>query len=143
MGVRSRRATFERALRAAALDQPGLQAHRGHVDSVICRRGRAGGVCVDGSELPADLVIDAPLESASPALRARQARRDQRDRRGRQVSARRARLGLTPPWSGQRDPLPRLLCHRGCDLRSARHRQSHSSQPLQCADCVSPSPAAL
>jgi hypothetical protein len=72
MGVRSRRATFERALRAAALDQPGLQAHRGHVDSVICRRGRAGGVCVDGSELPADLVIDAPLESASPALRARQ-----------------------------------------------------------------------
>ena len=59
MGVRSRRATFERALRAAALDQPGLQAHRGHVDSVICRRGRAGGVCVDGSELPADLVIDA------------------------------------------------------------------------------------
>jgi 2-polyprenyl-6-methoxyphenol hydroxylase-like FAD-dependent oxidoreductase len=59
MGVRSRRATFERALRAAALDQPRLQIRRGHVDSVVCRRGRAGGVRVDGSELPADLVIDA------------------------------------------------------------------------------------
>ncbi|HEY2305142.1 MAG TPA: hypothetical protein VGI05_04600 [Streptosporangiaceae bacterium] len=59
MGMRSRRATFERALRAAALGQPGLQAHRGHVDSVICRRGRAGGIRVGGSELAADLVIDA------------------------------------------------------------------------------------
>src|SRR5215469_2646735 len=59
MGVRSRRATFERALRAAALGQPGLQARRGHVDGVICHNGRAGGVRVDGSELAADLVIDA------------------------------------------------------------------------------------
>jgi 2-polyprenyl-6-methoxyphenol hydroxylase-like FAD-dependent oxidoreductase len=59
MGVRSRRATFERALRAAALGQPGLQARRGHVDGVICHNGRAGGLRVDGSELAADLVIDA------------------------------------------------------------------------------------
>jgi 2-polyprenyl-6-methoxyphenol hydroxylase-like FAD-dependent oxidoreductase len=59
MGVRSRRATFERALRAAALSQPGLQARRGHVEGVICHNGRAGGLRVDGSELAADLVIDA------------------------------------------------------------------------------------
>ena len=59
MGVRSRRATFERALRAAALSQPSLQAHRGHVEGVICHNGRAAGIRVDGSELDADLVIDA------------------------------------------------------------------------------------
>jgi 2-polyprenyl-6-methoxyphenol hydroxylase-like FAD-dependent oxidoreductase len=59
MGVRSRRATFERALREAAMGQPGLRARRGHVDGVISRNGRAGGIRVDGSELGADLVIDA------------------------------------------------------------------------------------
>jgi len=59
MAVRSRRATFERALRAAALDQPGLQVHRGHAEAVIRHHGRAIGVRVDGSELAADLVIDA------------------------------------------------------------------------------------
>ena len=32
MGVRSRRVTFERALRASALGQPGLQVRRGHVE---------------------------------------------------------------------------------------------------------------
>jgi 2-polyprenyl-6-methoxyphenol hydroxylase-like FAD-dependent oxidoreductase len=59
MGVRSRRATFEGALRAAALDQPGFQVRRGHADGVTSRHGRAAGVRVDGAELPADLVIDA------------------------------------------------------------------------------------
>ena len=59
MAMRSRRATFERALRAAALDQPGLQARRGHAEAVIRHNGRAGGVRIDGSELAADLVIDA------------------------------------------------------------------------------------
>jgi 2-polyprenyl-6-methoxyphenol hydroxylase-like FAD-dependent oxidoreductase len=59
MGVRSRRATFERALRTAALAQPGLQARRGHVEGVLCHNGRAAGLRVDGSELAADLVIDA------------------------------------------------------------------------------------
>jgi 2-polyprenyl-6-methoxyphenol hydroxylase-like FAD-dependent oxidoreductase len=57
--VRSRRATFESALRSAALSQPGLQARRGHVERVTVRGGRADGVRVDGSELRADLVIDA------------------------------------------------------------------------------------
>lgn len=59
MGVRSRRATFEGALRAAALDQPGFGVRRGHADGVTSRRGRAAGVRIDGAELPADLVIDA------------------------------------------------------------------------------------
>jgi 2-polyprenyl-6-methoxyphenol hydroxylase-like FAD-dependent oxidoreductase len=59
MGMRSRRATFEHALRTAALGQPGLQPHRGHVEAVICHNGQAAGIRVDGSELAADLVIDA------------------------------------------------------------------------------------
>jgi 2-polyprenyl-6-methoxyphenol hydroxylase-like FAD-dependent oxidoreductase len=59
MGVRSRRMTFERALRASALGQPGLQLRRGHVEEVTSRHGRADGIRVDGAELAADLVIDA------------------------------------------------------------------------------------
>jgi 2-polyprenyl-6-methoxyphenol hydroxylase-like FAD-dependent oxidoreductase len=59
MGVRSRRVTFEGALRAAALDQPGFGVRRGHADGVTSRHGRAVGLRVDGAELPADLVIDA------------------------------------------------------------------------------------
>ena len=59
MGMRSRRATFERAVRGASLRQPRLLGRRGDVVLVIRRRGRAAGICVDGAELPADLVIDA------------------------------------------------------------------------------------
>ena len=59
MGTRSRRMTFERALRASALDVPGLRVRRGHVEDVSCRNGRANGVRVDGRSVPADLVIDA------------------------------------------------------------------------------------
>ena len=59
MGVRSRRETFERALRGAALDVPGLRVCRGHVEEVTRHRGRADGIRVDGVRLPADLVIDA------------------------------------------------------------------------------------
>jgi 2-polyprenyl-6-methoxyphenol hydroxylase-like FAD-dependent oxidoreductase len=58
-GFRSRRETFERAVRAAALRQPGFELRQGHVDAVTTTRGRAGGVVVDGLELPADLVVDA------------------------------------------------------------------------------------
>lgn len=57
--VRSRRATFERALRATAFRQPGLELLHGHVDAVRQAGGRATGLVVDGAELPADLVIDA------------------------------------------------------------------------------------
>jgi 2-polyprenyl-6-methoxyphenol hydroxylase-like FAD-dependent oxidoreductase len=59
MGVRSRRVTFERALRAAALAESGLQMRRGHAEDVIRRHGRAGGIRVDGADVVADLVIDA------------------------------------------------------------------------------------
>src|SRR5207344_2880659 len=59
MGIRSRRVTFERALRASALGQPGLQLRRGHVEEVTRQHGRANGIGVDGVKLPADLVIDA------------------------------------------------------------------------------------
>ena len=59
LGVRCRRQTFERVLRAAAESQPGLSLTIGHADAVISRNGHAAGVTVDGQELEADLVIDA------------------------------------------------------------------------------------
>ena len=58
-GMRSRRMTFERALRAAAMTVPGLEVRRGHVEGVTSRRGHADGLRVDGASLPADLVVDA------------------------------------------------------------------------------------
>ena len=58
MGVRSRRVTFERALRSAALGQPGFAVRRGGVDGVTRRHGRRQASC-DGSEFAANLVIDA------------------------------------------------------------------------------------
>ena len=58
-GVRSRRETFERAVRSAALEQPGLEVRTGHVDGVTTRCGQARGIRVDGSDLEADLVVDA------------------------------------------------------------------------------------
>lgn len=58
-GHRSRRETFERALREASADVVGLQVRRGHVDRVTTRRGRVVGVVVDGVALAADLVVDA------------------------------------------------------------------------------------
>jgi 2-polyprenyl-6-methoxyphenol hydroxylase-like FAD-dependent oxidoreductase len=58
-GMRSRRMTFERALRAAALTVPGFEVRRGHVEDVTSQDGRATGIRVDGVIRPADLVIDA------------------------------------------------------------------------------------
>lgn len=70
-GMRSRRETFERALRASVTGEPGLELRRGHVDEVLVHDGRAAGLLVDGAELPADLVIDASGRSgrATRALR--------------------------------------------------------------------------
>ena len=59
MGMRSRRETFERALRAEALETAGFQIRRGHAEQVTQRGGRASGLRVDGGHLEADLVIDA------------------------------------------------------------------------------------
>ena len=59
IGVRSRRMTFERALRATVLHESGVQVHCGHAEDVTRRHGRAHGIRVDGTDLAADLVIDA------------------------------------------------------------------------------------
>ena len=58
-GMRSRRETFERALRAAVVGTPGLSLRPGHVDAVTLDGTRVTGVRVDGEDLPADLVVDA------------------------------------------------------------------------------------
>jgi 2-polyprenyl-6-methoxyphenol hydroxylase-like FAD-dependent oxidoreductase len=58
-GHRSRRETFERALRAAARGVPGLSVRQGHVDGLCGAGGRVTGVVIDGGSLEADLVIDA------------------------------------------------------------------------------------
>jgi len=59
LGLRSRRETFERALRTAALATPGFTLRRGHVESVLEEDGRAAGVLVDGMPVTGDLVVDA------------------------------------------------------------------------------------
>jgi 2-polyprenyl-6-methoxyphenol hydroxylase-like FAD-dependent oxidoreductase len=66
-GHRSRRDTFERALRAGAPAVPGLTLRQGHVDRVLTDGGRARGIVVDGAELAADLVIDASGRSGHAA----------------------------------------------------------------------------
>ncbi len=58
-GNRSRRSTFERALRATAETADDLVLSTGHVEEVLVRGGRAVGVRVDGVPLEADLVVDA------------------------------------------------------------------------------------
>jgi 2-polyprenyl-6-methoxyphenol hydroxylase-like FAD-dependent oxidoreductase len=63
-GVRSQRRTFEAALRATAEEQPGLRLVQGHVDEVTATDGTADGLRVDGSHVPADLVIDASGRSS-------------------------------------------------------------------------------
>src|SRR4051794_15904982 len=59
VGMRSRRSTFERALRQEAGKQPGLTLRRGHVDGLVVDRGRVLGARVDGSLIEAELVVDA------------------------------------------------------------------------------------
>jgi len=59
LGVLSRRSTFERALRQAAEQQPGLTLRTGHVDGFVLERGQVVGARVDGSLVEADLVVDA------------------------------------------------------------------------------------
>ena len=71
-GHRSRRDTFERALRTTADTVPGLTLGRGHVDGVVTAADRVTGVVVDGSPIEADLVVDASGRSGRSvdALRA-------------------------------------------------------------------------
>jgi 2-polyprenyl-6-methoxyphenol hydroxylase-like FAD-dependent oxidoreductase len=58
-GHRSRRDTFERALRTTAGTVRGLTIRQGHVDGVLTSDGRVRGLVVDTSPLEADLVVDA------------------------------------------------------------------------------------
>ena len=62
--VRSRRSTYERALRAAAGRIRGLTLRTGHVDGLVERQGRVVGAVIDGSACDADLVIDASGRTA-------------------------------------------------------------------------------
>jgi flavin-dependent dehydrogenase len=59
IGVRSRRSTYERALRRAAADVDGLTVATGRVEGIAEEAGRVVGAVVDGSTHRADLVIDA------------------------------------------------------------------------------------
>jgi 2-polyprenyl-6-methoxyphenol hydroxylase-like FAD-dependent oxidoreductase len=63
-GMRSRRATFESAVRTAALTQPGLTIRQGHVNEVTTAHGKASGIRVDGEPVEADLVLDASGRSS-------------------------------------------------------------------------------
>jgi 2-polyprenyl-6-methoxyphenol hydroxylase-like FAD-dependent oxidoreductase len=66
-GHRSRRDTFERALRTTAGGVAGLTIRQGHVDGVVTSGGRARGIVVDGRSLEADLVVDASGRSGRAA----------------------------------------------------------------------------
>jgi 2-polyprenyl-6-methoxyphenol hydroxylase-like FAD-dependent oxidoreductase len=59
VGVRSRRATYERALRRAASELDGLTLVTGHVTGVVERDHRVVGAVVNGVTVEADLVVDA------------------------------------------------------------------------------------
>jgi flavin-dependent dehydrogenase len=62
--VRSRRRTYERALRVAAGRVGGLTLRTGHVDGLVERRGRVVGAVIDGSACHADLIVDASGRTA-------------------------------------------------------------------------------
>jgi 2-polyprenyl-6-methoxyphenol hydroxylase-like FAD-dependent oxidoreductase len=57
--MQCRRSTFEAAIRSVATAQPGLELRTGHAERIDIEAGRAAGVRVDGTLVPADLVIDA------------------------------------------------------------------------------------
>lgn len=59
LGIRSRRSTYERALRLAAAEVDGLTVATGRVEGFIQDAGRVIGVIVDGTPHHADLVINA------------------------------------------------------------------------------------
>ncbi|WP_222266152.1 FAD-dependent oxidoreductase [Modestobacter marinus] len=66
-GHRSRRDTFERALRTTADGVADLSIRQGHVDGVVASGGRVRGIVVDGHSLEADLVVDASGRSGRAA----------------------------------------------------------------------------
>ena len=67
VGVRSRRSTYERALRIAAVEVPGLDVRCARVDDLLRRRGRVVGVRANRQSIDADLVVDASGRAGRPA----------------------------------------------------------------------------
>lgn len=63
-GIRSQRSTFERALREVVGAEPGLTLRTGHVRGVRRVDGVAIGLDVDGTAVPAELVLDASGRSS-------------------------------------------------------------------------------
>jgi 2-polyprenyl-6-methoxyphenol hydroxylase-like FAD-dependent oxidoreductase len=59
VGVRSRRSTYERALRRAAATVEGLSVVAGRVERLAEANGRVAGAVIDGAIVGADLVVDA------------------------------------------------------------------------------------
>lgn len=59
VGMRSRRSTFERSLRAAVEEADGVVTTTGHVDRLVVEQDRVRGLEVAGRFVRADLVVDA------------------------------------------------------------------------------------
>ena len=59
LNLQSRRWVFEKALRAVAAAEPGVELRSGHADRLEQSGGRVTGVVVDGALVEADIVIDA------------------------------------------------------------------------------------
>ena len=59
VGLRCRRELFERVLRGAAEQEPGVELRLGHAERPLADRGRVTGLVVDGQRVDADMVIDA------------------------------------------------------------------------------------
>jgi len=64
IGIRSQRSTFDRALRAVVAVEPGLTLLTGHVRAVRRVDGVAIGLDMDGTAVPAELVLDASGRSS-------------------------------------------------------------------------------
>jgi 2-polyprenyl-6-methoxyphenol hydroxylase-like FAD-dependent oxidoreductase len=58
-GLQSRRSTFERALWSVAATEHNLSIRTGHAQRIIAAGDKVGGVVIDGSDVPADLVVVA------------------------------------------------------------------------------------
>ena len=58
-GLHARRSVLERTIWECTTREPGVRRLVGHVDKIVVLGGRARGVVVDGSFVPADLVVEA------------------------------------------------------------------------------------
>jgi 2-polyprenyl-6-methoxyphenol hydroxylase-like FAD-dependent oxidoreductase len=105
-----RRMLFDQVLRSAAKAQ-GISVVTGHVDEILCERGRAVGIRVDGASQPAELVIDASGR-ASRFTRAVRRRADGADCGATYVS-RQYQLRPDATWGPINSPIGLLLSMSG------------------------------